>query len=93
MDSECIWKDKIKCNESICDDCDWKELPFEKQAILNRITKEKRNLRWLYIMTRKRKEKEIQDKANGIYLMYDILEKHFGITNEINKEIKELVKT
>jgi len=89
----CIWKDKVNCNELMCNlDCDWKELEFTKEAIEKRISQEKKKLRLLYFTARKRKEKEIEDKAKGIFIMYDILEKDFNVENMIKKEMSFLLK-
>jgi hypothetical protein len=99
-ESSCLWRQKSLCSfekkaiedkllgDFKCDkDCDFSTLKFEKDAILERITYERHQIRKAYLFARDRKKKDMLDKCVGISKMFESLEEHFGMNNPLKDSL------
>lgn len=87
--ADCIWREKKVCKlkaPECAANCDLKGLAFEQQAILDRIAFERRKIARLYFFSKDRKKSEIADRTKGVYVLYSVLQKHFGLDNPLKKE-------
>lgn len=71
--------------------CDFKTLAFEKDAILQRIVFERRQITKMYFLSKDRKKEQILDKTRGVILLYDVLQKFFGMPNPLKKKVNVLI--
>lgn len=99
---KCIWKETANCqivkdDKTIvvgitCDDCDWRDLPLDKEKILDRIDKEQKAIKRMMILTPKRRENEIKDKMQGCLMLFGILRDKLGVdVGDVDERIKKLM--
>lgn len=92
--TDCVWRDKGVCLLKAPDclgSCDFKTLAFEKDAILQRIVFERRQITKMYFLSKDRKKEQILDKTRGVILLYDVLQKFFGMPNPLKKKVNVLI--
>lgn len=78
----CLWLKNDIChikNDELCpDDCDLKDLEFDKESIIKRMKDEEINVKKLKKEGIFRNREKIKDKIMGIYTMQKALNKHFN---------------
>lgn len=91
----CPWLDKeichIKEEEKCPDDCDLKDLKFDKDEIIKRMKEEEQNVRKLKKEGMFKNRQVIKDKIMGVYTLGKVLKDHFQHieTRIIDKELEK----